>query len=203
MHQDGAGNARRREHGRGRQPRIAEVALGKVAAPDRAHHEERPPDDRGAREEALHPAPVPLRLHAVDGPRLERAAHQRGADRVDELEGGAVREAARARVEDERGGPRRAAEHEGEPPPGRVRQRAGRHLEHEDRDQIDGEDQVDLEEIEAAAQQEERIDRRQEELRQAVAAEEQVERALGAGHGEPLLIPAGHARSQTQGLHAR
>src|SRR2546422_9598423 len=51
------------------------------------------------------------------------------------------------------------------------------------RSQVDGEDQVDLEEIEAAAQQEERIDRRQEELRQAVAAEEQVERALGAGHG--------------------
>src|SRR5207247_10095682 len=57
-----------------------------------------------------------------------------------------------------------------------------RHLEHEYRDQIDGQDQVDLEQVQPAAQQEQRVDGRQEELRQAVAAEEQVEDALGAGH---------------------
>src|SRR5204862_5873502 len=99
--------------------------------------------------------------------------------------------------------PYAAAEDERKATPEHVRDRSGRHLEEHDGDAVGREHRVRLEQVEAAAQQEERVDRPDEELREVVGPGQQVVRADDPLHGEPTYIDAARAASQRQRLHAR
>ena len=160
-------------------------------------------DDLAAGEEPVRRAEVAVGPHAIDGPRVEGAARERRADRIDELGDGAVGEALRKRVEDVRRHPDDARQEERGLASHAVGQGSGRHVEDEHGDQVGGEHRVDLEEIEAAAQQEQGVDGSDEPLRHRVAAENRVVGALGAGHGETFFIAVGPTPTQSSRLHAR
>jgi hypothetical protein len=183
-HRQRGDDAGRHEDAHGDEPGQDEIGVGDVPADDHAEDDGGARDGRGPRDQPVRRAPVSLRPHAVDRPRLERAAGERRPERVDRLGDEAVGERVGGRVEPVRERPHPAADEERAAAPVAIGERARRDLEDEHRHEIRGEHHVDLEQVEPAAQQEQRIHRRDEELRQVVAAEDQQVRALGAGHGE-------------------
>ena len=209
QHRRGAHDAEageRRGHGEERgthEPGDLPAELSEVAAGDATDDHERPRHDLPAGEQRVRRAQVALRPHPIDRPGLERTARERRAHRVDELGHETVRKVARERVERIGGHAHHAGREERPLAAEAVGDGARRHLEHEDRDQVGGEDRVHPEEIEPAAQEEQRVDRRDEELRERVEAGDDVVRALGAGHGRRRRSSRALAAAQTTHLHAR
>src|SRR6185295_922322 len=88
----------------------------------------------------------------------------------------------------------RTAQEERDFPAEEIRDRARRHLEEKDGDQIDGEDAVDLEEVEAPAEEKQRVDGGDEEAGEGIAAGDQVVGALASGHDGTCGAIVPHSR---------
>ena len=187
VHEESSRDRGQREHPGAYEPGHGPSELGDVAAGHAAHDHDGPEDDLRTREEPVGRTRVAVRPHTVDHPGVEGTTGERRADGVDELRHETVGEAVRAGVEAVRPHPDDAAREEGRLSAEAVRDRAGGNLEDEHRDQVGRQDGVHLEEIESAAEEEERIDGRDEELRQGVAAEDHIVCPLGARHRETMI----------------
>ena len=185
------------------QPGNPPAELGEIAAGDAPDDHERPRHDLPASEQPVRRARVALGPHPIDRPGLERTARERRAHGVDDLGHETVGKVARERVERIGGHAHHARGEERPFAPEAVGEGARRHLEHEHRGQVGGEHRVHLEEVETAAQEEQRVDRRDEELRERVEPGDDVVRALGAGHGRRRRSSRALAAAQTTHLHAR
>jgi len=154
--------------------RNREIDACRVCANQRAGGRADPKNLRDAREDSILRAFESSRVECVDRPRVDCAVAESGCDAIENFRRDKVPVVIRVEVDDEGGGMQRASEHDRDSPADSVGEGAGRYVGQKRDQKIGGGDGVDLQLVEAARAQEERIDCEDERWRETVEAPDAI-----------------------------
>ena len=207
--EQGAGEGAQEKAGGAEEPGPRDVHAAHEGTDERGGHEAEARELRDAREETVLGAFEAGLVEGIHAPRVDGAIAEGSADGVDSLRDQEEHVGVREEVEAEGEAAQEAAHHEAPAPAQRIGKGARGHVEEESHGEVHGEHAVDLELIQAAGAEEERIHAAEESAGQRVGEPDSIvatddavrgERRGGTVHGVAIL---GHAPGLRQGRDVR